>query len=368
MAAIAGIGALGSLAMGAANAAGTASRSNAQARQQADMSAAQLAQAQNNEQYQRMIESMIQQRSVAGTQDSFGSTMQYDPNTNTWTSKLGQLPFNAQTAADQAAIERNTTDARQAQLANEVAARRATQAGPVADTALREMQSFRPMGQDQLVGLLERQATNASNASFDPLRSDMLRSFQRSGTAAGPVLAALGKQQADTLRDSLIQAQIQGMTNVGSINQSKQQALAQNAGNAATLANPQFQYAGISPSDKSATMAQAIAARAQNAAIAPAYGAGPVNEATKLGQAAGTQAISRVPGQLNTGADVAHEIGSTLTNKDMLTNLNTLGKSLFGPTTYDGSLAGSPDPSTWQISPGMSWGDDSTKSGVKEFG
>lgn len=327
LAAIAAAGALATAGAGIAS----ASSASAQGQKQYELTQQGQADARNNEAYQRAQAALINQRSIAGSADSFGSTLQYDPATNQWVSKLGQLPFAAQTAADQAGIQRNTTDLRQAQLANEVAARRATQAGPAADAAMRELTSFKPKGADELIGLLQQQATHASDASFRPLVADTLRSFQRSGTAAGPVLAALGKQQADTLRDSLIDAQIKGMTSVDQINQGRRQGLEQTAANTATLANPQFQYPGINATDKSNTMANLVAQRAQQGGIAPAYGMGGVNTASAGSQAALKALAGQVPGDTHPGEAVAKQIGAALSNKDLANNLSTAYKGFFGP-------------------------------------
>lgn len=258
-----------------------ASRSGAQPQQQSALAGDALRNATANQQNQALVQALINQRSVAGTTDSSGSTTRYDPATNQWISTLGKLPQAAQTAADQAGISRNTTDLRQAQFANAQSAQRAALAGAGADAARRNFESFRPMGQDELVGLLQQQATNASNATFRPLVADTLRTFARTGTAAGPVLGQIGKDSAANLRDSLIDAQIKGMTGVDQINASKRGDLASAATTSASLATPQFGYSGINPSTYSQTMSQLLAGRAQNSAIAPAYGASAANSAAK---------------------------------------------------------------------------------------
>ena len=274
MAAITAASALGSTGL-------ALSQSGKQPQQQYGLQEAALRNATANQQNQALVQALINQRSVAGTTDSSGSTMRYDPATNQWISTLGKLPQAAQTAADQAGISRDTTDLRQAQFANAQSAQRAALAGAGADAARRNLESFRPMGQDELVGLLQQQATNASNATFRPLVADTLRTFARTGTAAGPVLGQIGKDSAANLRDSLIDAQIKGMTGVDQINASKRGDLASAATTGASLATPQFSYSGINPSTYSQTMSQLLAGRAQNSAIAPAYGASAANTAAK---------------------------------------------------------------------------------------
>jgi hypothetical protein len=305
-------------------------KGNPAASTQNAISAAALQDARNNDQYQKMLSTLINQRTIAGSTDQYGSTLKYDPATNQWVSSLGAQPKAVQDASDLAAISRNTTDLRQSQFANEAVARRAALAEPMADRAIRDLGSFRPMGADTLAGLLQSRATAASDATFRPLVSDTLRSFQRTGTAAGPVLASLGKQQYDSLRDSLMASQIQGLTGVDQINQSRRQGLEQSAANASTLATPQFQYPGINPSSNRDTLANLVAARSQQGGIGPAYGAGGVNAASKQGQDAYGALRSSIFQPSNADTESLKQIGSALQNKDFTSNLSTVAKSLFG--------------------------------------
>jgi hypothetical protein len=249
------------------------------------------------------------------------------------------LPQEAQTAADQASVSRNTTDLRQAQLANAIAARRAGEAGPAADQARRAVENFRPTGQDELVGLLQKQATNAANTTFAPLRADTLRSFQRSGTAAGPVLAELGRTENASLRDSLIDAQIKGMTGVDQMNQNRRQGLEQSAANTAQLANPQFQYPGVAAGgDAGKALAALVAQRGQTSSVAPAYAMSGTNAA-----AGGVNTAYKgvtVPLPSNSLTEAGKTIGSALSNKDLLSNIETAYSGLFSPSVTKGNLTG----------------------------
>src|SRR3954471_4804161 len=220
---------------GLGSAALNASRTNNQAIQKSNYANAGLGEAEGNAQYMRMLSALINQRSIAGSVDEAGTSMRYDPATNQWVSELGALPKQAQTAADQAAISRNTTDLRQAQAANAQAAIRAARGEGYADTTRRDLEDFRPISGTDMTGLLSEQATRASNATYAPLIADTLRQFARTGTSAGPVLAQLGKGSADSLRDSLIEAQLKGMQNTDSINQNNRSALQGNAQTASGL-------------------------------------------------------------------------------------------------------------------------------------
>src|SRR5580765_1356241 len=324
------IGALATTAGAASSIASQYGRGNPQGDARIAIEQQQLRDARDNQAYQRMVAQMVNQRAVAGQSDSFGSSMEYDPGSNTWISKLGALPQAAQTAAEQAGISRNTTDMRQAQLANAIAARRATEAGPAADSARRALEAFRPMQSGELTGLLQQQATNAARETFDPLRQDTLRSFARSGSGVGDVLAKLGKSESSNLRDSLIDAQIKGMTGVDSINQGRRQGLEQSAANTATLANPQFQYPGLSP--RTDDMAKTVAARAAAGATAPAQGMYGINQAAGLTGAASKNLQGSIPAPMNNQETAANTLGNMLQNKDFLSNLDKVSKSeaLFG--------------------------------------
>jgi hypothetical protein len=291
MAAAAAVSALAGLGSAAIN----SSRTNNQAQQRSGLAANAQASAESNAQQQAMIQALINKRSTAGYEDSAGSSLRYDPATNQWISALGKLPEQVQTSADQAAVSRNTTDLRQAQAANAQSAIRAARYGGYADTTRRELESFRPRRQDELVGLLGQQAINANNATYRPLVADTLRQFARTGTSAGPVLAQLGKGSADSLRDSLIDAQLKGMQNTDAINQNNHAALQGNAQAASGLSTPAFGYSQISPSTYASTMANLANQRATTASTAPAYGAAAKNEAEKMVQSAyGSQITNTV--------------------------------------------------------------------------
>lgn len=285
----AGAALLSGLLGAAASTAGSA-RSQAGVAEANRISQEQLDLSKNNALQQQIVQALINQRAVAGTQDSFGSSMRYDPATNTWVSTLGPLPQAADRAAMQASIAANTVDPARVRLVNAIAMRRAADAGGYADTTLRDLQSFRPTGQDELVGLLTDQATKAARATYDPLRNDVLRSVARTGTAAGPVLTELGRGEAENLRNSLRDAMISGMTTTGQINQTRRAGLENAAANASTLATPQLQNPNIAGSAQGNTLATLLQQRSTNAPLSSAYGMSGVNNAV-AGTAAGYNAL-----------------------------------------------------------------------------
>lgn len=323
------IGAIGT----AAGAAKSIFGGNPQGAAQQGLSQQELEAARANQIQQSLITALANQRAVAGSSDSFGTTLRYDPATNTWVSQLGPLPEAAQRASDQAGITRNTTDLQQVELANREAARRAALAAPAADTAQRNLQTFRPMSQDQLVGLLQDKATTAANLSYRPLIEDTLRTFARTGTAAGPVLAKIGQGEADNLRRSLIDAQISGMTATDQVNNSRRQALESTAANTAALANPSFQASGITPSTASSALATLLGSRANNAGFVTEGSGQGANTAAKLTTDAFGNAIKNVTPPSNGLTTGLGQISDFLKSDNAKTLLNLFGSSSSNPTS-----------------------------------
>jgi hypothetical protein len=349
------IGAIASVIGAGSGLLGTLGRDNSAQRQANDIAAQQLQETKNNAAYQKAIEGLIQQRSVAGSSDSFGSTYRYDPATNTWVSSLGPLPKAAQTASDQASIQRNTTDLRNAQLASQQAMLRAAQAAPGYDTAIRNLQNFRPTSANELSGLLQQQATAAARQTYDPIEQDTVREFARTGTAAGPVLAKLGQGEADNLRKSLIDSRIAALTSTDQINQGKRASLESAAGTSANLANPALQTSGIQVNNPNTALASAVADRARIAGIAPSYGMSGVNQADAQTAAASKNLQGSIADPnfgLNSLTTAGKELGSYFsTGGQGQSAINTLIKA-FSPSNqpYSGDSAFTPE------GPNNAWG------------
>lgn len=299
-----------------------------------------------NQLYQQMVSALTNQRAVAGTRDSFGSTSEYDPGSNTWISKLGELPQQADTASMQAGIRQNTTQARMAELANEQAAVRAARAGPAADAAQRELAGFRPQSRDTLIGLLGQQATTAANETFRPIVQDTLRQYARTGENAGPVMANLGKTQNDQLRKSLQDAMITGMTSTDAVNQSRRSGLENAATTATAFSNPQFQATAVAPSANAKNLADVLAARSQSSVYGPSYGAAGVNTANKNASDAYGRAFTAA-GAL--GSQPGAEIGKQLSELGRSKAIQDKVGSLFEPGGYFNRI--SPDINTSALNP-----------------
>jgi hypothetical protein len=322
------IGAVGATASAASSIYSTATRDQSGPARQQQIANQQLDDTRRNDLYQQLVSAMINQRSVAGSQDSFGSTLRYDPGSNTWVSKLGELPQAADTSAMQATIRQNTTQARMAELANEQAAVRAARAGPAADQAQRELANFRPMQRDQLTSLLMNRGTTAANEVFRPMTQETLRNYTRTGVNAGPVMSELGRTQNDQLRKSLMDAQIAGMTGTDQVNESRRTGLENAATTATAFANPAFQATAVAPSAQQKNLADLLSARSYSASTAPAYGAQGVNAANKNANDAFGRAYSAagiVPSQ--PGAEIGNQLSKLATDK----NLQSVVGSLFDP-------------------------------------
>lgn len=231
----------------------------------------------------------------AGYTDSQGNSYSYDPATNSWVSTLGKLPAQVQTAADQAAISRNTTDLRQAQGANARADMNAARAQPLIDAARRRLENFQPMTGSGLSALLGETAANANTTAYRPIIQDTLRTFARTGTSAGPVLADLGRRSSADLRQGMIDAQVKGMTAAPEINNANRQGLQTDLSSAITAGTPQFQYPGIVPSTNTHDMLAALANRAGSAAYSSALGNQAITGANAGRQAASNTLAGSIP-------------------------------------------------------------------------
>lgn len=325
--AIATAGAIAALIGAASSVYGQATKDTGGPARQAALAYQQEQDAAANTSYQRMLSQLTAKRAVAGTQDSFGSTLQYDPATNTWVSKLGDQPMASDLASMQAGIRQNTTQARMMDLANEQASLRAARNAPAADEAQRNLANFRPMSRDALVGLLQNRATTAANETFTPLISNTLSQYARMGTDAAPALGYLGRTQADDLRKGLIDAQISGMTGADAVNASRRQGLQDTATTATSFANPQFQSTPVAPSAFGTALSSLLAQRAYGAAGSTAYGAAGPNTANKQAQDALTAAAGpagAVAAQPLTG------LGSTFSDLFKDPNVQKAWTSWFG--------------------------------------
>jgi len=270
----------------------------------------------------------------AGYSDSMGGGYEYDPATNTWTTKLGPEAQAAQSAADRASIERHTTDMRQAQGANARADRNAVAAQQMIDAARRRFGDFRPMDAEGLTADLTSRAVDANNQAYTPARQDLLRTITRTGSGGGDLLARQGEAQAGDLRKAMLDARIQALGSVDQINNSRRQGLASDLQTATAAGTPNFQYTNITPRTDNKDMLAALTTRANSAGYTSALGQQGVQGANKQAQDAATGyagSIPKDPSWLSNLYSGSQQITNMFKDKDFT---NTVG-SWFGDDKKD---------------------------------
>lgn len=189
---------------------------------QRDLAAANIGQQQNDARYMQSLNAEALRRASAGSSDSFGTTTQYDPYTNTWKAMLGQQPEQAQSAAYGANTIRGAVDTPRASYGNEEAASRASRNNAGTSGALNELNSFRGITGEAERGALQDDTLRANNATYRPLVADTLRQYSRTGTAAGPVLAQLGRSSADSLSRQMAQNTVAAQSAASNTNTANQ--------------------------------------------------------------------------------------------------------------------------------------------------
>lgn len=288
--------------------------------------------AQNQQQYQAALNALALQRSTASQTDGMGNTMSYDPATNSWKTTLSPVGQQLQTASNQAAVSRDTTDLATSQEANNKAMQQAIAARTAAGPALAAVQNFKPLTSQGLEGALQQTATTANRQAEDPVIADTLRSFERSGTAAAPVLTSMMRDNATSLRQTMLGDQIDAMKNVGGINAQNLGSLDNNYTTLNNAAKPALNFSPIAQADPSGSLAAEMSARAGGAASPASQGAYSAGIGTNASNNAGEFAALH-PGSSNLGASIVSAGGDI--------------SKLFSPT---GALASSTNGSS-----GPSW-------------
>jgi len=310
---IAAIGAVGSLAGSAMQAGAAGSTNNTGEQLQFLLNLRAMQNAEDQQAYSRAQTALANTLSRAGQTDQYGSSVQYNPATNTWESRLGKLPEAESTASAHANISRNTTDLRAAQYANDQALRRASQNAPLVDAARHAYESFQPRSSEELSSLLQNAAIEATNRTNRPIIQDTLRSFARTGTAAAPVLSNMLQTNAQSVRDAIIQARLEALTKNADINNANRSNLLGTYTALSANSVPQLQYAGISTVDPNSAIATAAKEAQQRAASTAVYGANTAAQAANAVTSAAQGAGKAVP-DTNMGAEKMGALGKSITD------------------------------------------------------
>ena len=268
----AGAGLLGAGSSIAGNILGSNAASDANATSAA-VARNQLQNAINQQEYTKALNAIAMQRAIAGTTSARGDTSVYDPSTNTWKTTLTPGSLALQSASDTASIRRNTTDKTTGELANNNAVADSIRAGDVAGSALAKVRDFKPISSQGLEGLLQQTATTANRQAQDPIIAATLRQFARSGTAAGPVLTNMMRDNATSLRQTMLNDQIEAMKHVDSINNGKRAGLLSTYDTLNKAGTPQLSFPGISTSNITDLLNNEVNARATNSSTSASAGA-----------------------------------------------------------------------------------------------
>jgi len=284
-----------------ASAAQSSANSQAANKTQARIAANGLQNSVNQQQYQAALNAIAMKRGVAGTVDGRGDTTTYDPGTNTWRTDLSKQGKAIQNANDQATISRDTTDLTTAQDANGMAMRRAIAAREAAGPALAAVRNYSPLTAGELEGDLQQTATTANRQAQQPIIADTLRAFARSGTAAGPVLTNMMRDNATSLRQTMLQDKIGAMKNVGDINTNNLTSLMGRYKGLDQSANPSLNFAPLATNSPNDTLTQMMATRAAGAAQPASMGAYTASAGTNATNNA-SQFSAAHPGVNNSGS------------------------------------------------------------------
>jgi hypothetical protein len=323
----------------AAQAASAASSNNNQQKQQAAIAQAAQAQALQQQQFLNANAVLGNQRSTAGYTDSEGNSYSYDPATNSWRQQLGALPQQVQRASEMASVTRNTTDQAQQALANEISMRNAAAAQPAAQSALTSIANYKPINAAGLTGRLVNQTVNAQNETNQPLLDALTTQAARQGSAMGPQLAEVQRQQAQNTRDAITNAVIQGSTNTGAVNTANLQPLVAKYGALSGAATPTLNYQGIDNQNPNAALTGAVTQRAASAGTAPYMGMqGMASSMYGVNQATDS-AIKAVPNS-NQLSNQLSGLGGILSNMGNLSSTSPLYKTLSGAFSSGGGGKG----------------------------
>jgi hypothetical protein len=249
-----------------------------------------LQQQRNTQQYAQQLNALALQRSAAGSTDAQGNQIRYDPATNQWVSTLGARPAAIQAAEDQSTLLRNTVDIPQASQNNAAQSIMASLARRGLSGAINNYNSYTPITGETERGALQDATTRANQTSQAPIIADTLRQFARSGTAAGPVLTALQRDNSTTLAREMDDNTVRAQTDAATVNNANRSALAGPISTLSAAGTPNITLPQLTGTNPAAAIAAQVNGRAVGAgtpatqgAYSAQFGGTGQNAATKLG-------------------------------------------------------------------------------------
>lgn len=274
----AGLSALGSAAGIGSSVMDMFGKSSASKAQNA-MNARTIEMAQADRRNQAMLTALGLRRSIAGTEDNLGNKTSFDVGGNTWQSELGPDAKAAQRSSDQAQTLQNTVQLPMQLRSNEQEALRSAEARRLGSPLIAEAAAFRPRTASDAYADNVAGAATANNNAMRPILADTLRANARTGTAQGPVIAALAQKSAENLRNALLTGRQGAPQQAASGNAAILDAL---RGRLQVIGNGVSNFGNLGPSmsNANATLTQLLASRAQGAAQPAIAGAASVPQST----------------------------------------------------------------------------------------
>jgi hypothetical protein len=156
--------------------------------------------------------------------------------------------------------------------------------------AINNYNSYTPITGETERGALQDATTRANQTSQAPIIADTLRQFARSGTAAGPVLTALQRDNSTTLAREMDDNTVRAQTDAATVNNANRSALAAPISTLSAAGTPNITLPQLTGTNPAAAIAAQVNGRAAGAATpgtqgaySAQFGGATQNEATKLG-------------------------------------------------------------------------------------
>lgn len=298
----------------------------------------QLQQAQNEQQYQQALNALMLRRSTAGYSDNTGNSVTFDPVTNTWKTVQGPGQEAATRSSLSAITDRNTRGVHDSNTVNDALLKRMGGANAAAESTLNRYNNYQDVTPNQIRSSLVNGVINANQQTQRPIIQDTLRTFARQGTAAGSVLAELGRTAFNNLKTGMNDAVTSAYKLAPDINNANRSGILQNWLSLIQGGSPNLSQPNVTPFDGSSTLAQVMASRANGGASAgqaATYGNVGMQNSTN---AAYNNLLKTAPNPNQGSADLLAQ-GNSLAN--LIKSGGSAYDYFFGGNKQEPNLAGS---------------------------